>query len=134
MKYSSTHYAQALYNSVKKAKTQKDLDRFLNSFISLLVSRNDIYKWRSIIKQYRAVLLKKGELDEVYIVTAVDISDEIRKKVLKVLNISKDVKIVKDIDENMIGGIFIKYNSTLFDLSVARRLSRLNNKLIKNIS
>ncbi len=129
MKYSSQQYAEALYKSASSIPS-KNNDEIVENFIEILKSHEVLYKYKSILKAYRAILMKNNELPEVIMTCASDISNEVREKVLGALEIDKKVKLRLRVDKKMIGGVFVKYNNRLFDLSLARRLARLNGRLL----
>lgn len=129
MKYSSQQYAEALYKTVS-TNLSKNNDEIVGNFVKILRSHEVLYKYKSILKAYRTILMKNNELPEVIMTCASDISSEVKDKVLKALKIDKEVKLRLRVDEKMIGGVFVKYNNRLFDLSLARRLARLSGRLL----
>ena len=129
MKYSSQQYAEALYKSASN-DSSKNNDELVENFVEILRSHEVLYKYKSILKAYRTILMKNNELPEVIMTCASDISDKVKKEVLKALEIDNEVKLRLRVDEKMIGGVFVKYNNRLFDLSLARRLARLSGRLL----
>ncbi len=129
MKYSSQQYAEALYKSASSIPS-KNNDEIVENFIEILKSHEVLYKYKSILKAYRTILMKNNKLPEVIMTCASDISNEVKEEVLGALEIDKKVKLRLRVDKKMIGGVFVKYNNRLFDLSLARRLARLNGRLL----
>ncbi len=130
MRYSSQQYAEALYKTIKHETSSTKIDEILENFTKKLKKDNVLYKRNSILKAYKTILMKNNELPEVVITAASEISKQVEKGILDTLNIDKKVRLRLRIDKNMIGGVFVKYNDRLFDLSIARRLARLNRQLL----
>ncbi len=130
MRYSSQQYAEALYKTIKHETSSTKIDKILENFTKKLKKDNVLYKRNSILKAYKTILMKNNELPEVVITAASEISKQVEKGILDTLNIDKKVRLRLRIDKNMIGGVFVKYNDRLFDLSIARRLARLNRQLL----
>ena len=132
MRYSSQQYAEALYKALKHETSQVKIDKTLKNFAKKLRKDGVLYKHNSILKAYKTILTKNNELPEVTVTVASEISEQAKKSILNTLGIDKKVKLRLRIDKNIIGGVFVKYNDRLFDLSIARRLARLSRRLLLN--
>ncbi len=131
MRYSSQQYAEALYKAIKHETSSSKVNDVLENFAKRLKKDGVLYKFNSILKAYRTILIKNNELPEVVITASSDISEKVQKSILNTLKIDEEaVNLRLRIDKNIIGGVFVKYNERLFDLSIARRLARLNRRLL----
>lgn len=68
---------------------------------------------------------------EVYVQTAIPITDELREKIRDVAakQTGKEPKLVESVDESLIGGLVMRVGDQKFDGSVATRLRRLGQAL-----
>ena len=123
-----------LINSVKKAKVLKiiseklNLDRVFSGFILTLAKHNKIILINQVFKQFDKLIDKKNGLTEVLVTTAneleknkaVQIETEISKK------IGTNIKLIKKIDPQIIGGIIIQLGSYMIDNSIKTKLTEDN--------
>lgn len=128
MKNTSQQYAQALYELSRDASDQ-DVEAYVSRLVSRLKSEGNGHLLGGVLKAYRTLLVKKNELPEVYVRSAEVLDDVTTSDVLAELKIDKQTTVISHVDPEMIGGVFVKNNNKLFDLSLARRLARLGAKL-----
>lgn len=124
MQANTKQYANALYVVTKDASAN-EVDAIVTRFLVLLKAENAQHLSGSVLREYRTLLIKRNELPEVTIKTPTVLSSQIITMILEQLNIGVQNVVKQDVDERIIGGVVIKRNNQLFDLSLKRRLVRL---------
>ncbi len=124
MQANTKQYANALYVVTKDASAN-EVDAIVTRFLALLKAENAQHLSGSVLREYRTLLIKRNELPEVTIKTPTVLSSQIITMILEQLNIGVQNVVKQDVDERIIGGVVIKRNNQLFDLSLKRRLVRL---------
>lgn len=128
MQANAKQYAAALYVLTKDVSAD-DVDDIVTRFLVLLKKENAQYLSRSVLREYRTLLIKKNEMPEVTIKTPVALSSQMVKMILVRMNLDVANNVIQDVDKRIIGGVAIKSNNQLFDLSLKRRLVRLAESL-----
>ena len=128
MQANAKQYATALYILTKDVPAM-DIDGIVMRFLALLKEENAQHLSNSVLREYRTLLIRKNELPEVTIKTPVTLSPQMVDMILARMNIEAGNSVKQDVDERIIGGIAIKSNNQLFDLSLKRRLTRLAESL-----
>lgn len=128
MKTTPKQYARALYELSRTASSEEMAAHVLAVGKTLRAAGNG-HLLSGILKEYRTLLTKKSELPEVVVRSADTLAEQTQKDILGKLGIDTQTTVISRIDPEMIGGVFVKNNNKLFDLSLARRLSRLGQRL-----
>ncbi len=128
MQYTSQQYAQVLHELIDGVD-QKQALTMCEQFVGHLKKEGREHLLSSIVAAYRTILTKHNELPEVTVRTAHDVDDKEIAKVLASLEIDKERPVKKMVDQEMIGGVVVKDNNRVYDLSLQRRLARLSQKL-----
>lgn len=73
---------------------------------------------------------------EVYIITATALTDELRSKLVGVLNkhTGKETDLIESVDESLIGGMVVRIGDEKFDMSVATKLNTMHESLLDRAS
>ncbi len=127
VKKTAKQYAIALYEL--STGTSADVESYISRLSSILKEEGSGYLLPGILKEYRTILTKKNELPEVAVHSAEKLNDSTVREILARLDIDAQTTVISHIDKEMIGGVFVKNNNKLFDLSLARRLARLGQRL-----
>jgi F-type H+-transporting ATPase subunit delta len=101
-----------------------------------LVTRKEREVYLENICGHFAILYKKHKnIITIEITTAYPIDDEIRKKIIDLLEEiqHKEVELVEKIDETIIGGVVLKLDDRKFDASLRMQLIRLRKVFDKNL-
>lgn len=124
MQANAKQYAIALHMMTKDVSAE-DVDGIVVHFFALLKEENAQHLSASVLREYRTLLIKKNILPEVTIKTPIDLSPQMIDMILSQMDIDTENVVKQDVDKRIIGGIAIKRNNQLFDLSLKRRLVRL---------
>jgi len=119
-------YAISLYESLCDIQ-KNEISAVIKSFVSLLVRNKDISKADKIVKAFRKFYCEKENILEVSVTTAGLLDDDIKAMVIKQLNgsLNKEIELQATTDKSTIGGIILKYDDTVVDGSVKRRIELL---------
>ncbi len=102
------------------------------NLVKLLIDRNRLFVLRSIVRQYGKILNKKRNIMEAEVITAVEISSEIKEKVKAVLGriLDKNVNIACKVQPEIIAGMIIKAEDRIIDGSIKTKLENMRKQLI----
>ncbi|XOU93879.1 MAG: ATP synthase F1 subunit delta [Candidatus Kerfeldbacteria bacterium] len=119
-------YAISLYESIKNVDEHK-LSDILKSFVGILIKNKDVNKVEKIIKAFRNYYNEQENNLEITVTTAEKIDQNILDMIKNKLSgsLNKEIEIKTGTDEKLIGGMVIKYNDTIIDGSVQRRIELL---------
>lgn len=112
---------------------KKYFDIYLINFLKILIDNNRINLIFKIIQEYKKIYYKKNGIEEVLVTSAVTLSEREKIKISKYLEKLFDKKIVARyfVDGKILGGLVIKTENKLFDVSLKNKLENLRNS-IKN--
>lgn len=131
MKISSKQYASALFDVVVDKKG-KELEKAIVAFVKLLISRHEEYKINRIIIDFEDLWYKKASVIKMEIKSARDLSKDVVAKLslaIKKISGAKEVDLLEDVDESIIGGAVIKYGDKILDVSLKNRLQKIKEAL-----
>lgn len=131
MRISNQQYAQALLELVTNCP-QKEAQQNLQAFVNYVATRHDQYRWSKILTEFKRLYLKQTGLLEVEIISATKLSAKtIRQLSDYVLGLAQapESAVKTSLDEQLLGGVIIKYGDQIFDASLRTRLSRLQEKI-----
>ncbi len=125
MKISAKKYAVALFQSLKN-KDEKEIKEVVERFVKLLATNHHLALGIRII-YHLDQLYKKAGLD-------LELKCSSARSLNKILidNLAKhfQVSIVKEeLNQDLIGGIILRYQDKIIDASLKTRLKNLNNHL-----
>ena len=111
----------------------KDHELVINNFAAVLASNNDIRLYDEIAAEFHKLDLDKQGIKQVQLTSAHPLSKENEKAIIEQLNkiVKGKVEIKKDVDEGLIGGVVIKFDDSVLDVSVKNELEQLKNNLTK---
>lgn len=115
-------------------KVFEDDGSILFDFMCLLTERDRIAYISEIGKEFKKLYNKHNDIEEVTITTCVPLSEDERKRlIVKLQNkLSKRIKLIENIDQEIIGGVKLCYGDTLIDNSIASRIESLSKELKNN--
>ncbi len=118
-----------LLNDVFENKVSKTL---LN-FLKVMVLRKDAKELTKSFEMYEEKFNAYHNIEKVSVVTAINVSEEIKDKLKKRLEeiTNKTILLKTSVDENVIGGMVISFNDSELDGTVSNRLKELKLQLLK---
>jgi F-type H+-transporting ATPase subunit delta len=110
----------------KALKTQLNQETF--KFLSILIKRDRINLIQPIITSYLNLVYELASIKMIEVSTAVAFTNLQKNtliKKLKELTNAREIRLVINVDSNLIGGFLIKTNSKVIDLTVKNQLQLL---------
>ncbi|MFA6989350.1 MAG: ATP synthase F1 subunit delta, partial [Candidatus Gastranaerophilaceae bacterium] len=79
-------------------------------FLNILLDKNRVYLIPSIQESFKEHLLKKNNIINIYVKTAIELDDDMKNRLLEKLGnkLQKKVNIISDIDKSIIGGVILQ--------------------------
>ncbi len=110
------------------------IDRMALNFITFLVTKGRSELLLDIIAQYELQYLKLNKKQKVDIISAIELTDEIRAKVLAKIAANIRMEIIPTFitEADIKGGIMIKIEDWVYDASLKSQLENLFNQLSRN--
>ncbi len=127
-------------STVKKSLLEKIFQNKINSetqsFINFVVEKNREDILFDIFKEFLVLVDKKNGVVKAKVVSAVDLNDQLKQKMVGGLEkkTSKKISANYHVDPNMIGGFIVRIEDTVYDASVKHQLSLLRKKFSEEIN
>lgn len=105
------------------------------SFFGLVINKRREAQLIDISKEYLKRVEEDKGIARATVTSAVPLSDDVLdqiKRYLKGAIQKEDIQLTNKVDDTVIGGMVIKYEDRLLDLSVARELKEIRKTLINN--
>jgi len=117
---------------IKEIFTDQISKEVLN-FISLLIDNRREEHIESIIKNFNVLVNKEEAIIEVEVITAIELTEELKNELLDKLNQLLDYKIniSSTVDSNIIGGMVLKFNDFIVDGSIKNSLDKMQENIKK---
>ena len=130
-KISSKQYAQALFE-LTEGKDEAEIDKIIKKFL-VQVKKNDDWKLKNeIIDQFVSIYNKSHNIVEAEVSSSRQLTQDQIKQIedfIKDKYNAKQVNITQEIDKDLIGGIVIRANGEVIDMSVHNKMQQLHKKL-----
>lgn len=133
MKVSSKQYAQVLYK-LTKDKSSEEVDIVVKKFVANLRSKQKLNSIDQVIKQFVKIYNKENSIVEAIVSTGREVDEktvENIKKILKERYKAEKIEMEMKVDEKLKGGIKIMVEEDILDNSIAGKLARLRNGLVR---
>lgn len=127
MKISVQQYAQSLYDSVFD-KSEKEIKVVLKNFVAVLGGNRELNKVEEIIRVFNEIWNKEHGEVAATLISARELGPTAREVVINYLKektSAKKISLQKEIDQKLIGGFILKYNSKVLDGSLKTSLKQL---------
>ena len=117
---SNKQLAEIIYLQLQKQASEK-VAKEVSKFLVQSKRTKDLSK---IMRELSRLQYERDNVQEVTMTSAHKLNDSVKQKILKQMNVEHYV-INEVIDEDLIGGVRIESNDSIFDLSVRNRLQKL---------
>ena len=106
-------------------------DKIIN-FLKILIDKKRFYEINQIIQCYKAEVDKINNIQQVEVISAVELTDDRKEKLTEKLKskLNKQVNITWILDTDIIGGLIIKINDDVIDNSLKNKLETLSKNII----
>ncbi len=126
-KQSNLQFAKALYE-VTKDLSEAKVPEVIKQFFLVLQKNNKLNKINYIIDEFIKYSKKQAGIKTVSVETAHPADKDLLNKIKKVFG--QDAEISQTVNKNLLGGIKIKVDDTIYDGSLKTQLSKLKQSLI----
>ena len=131
MRATPKQYALSLFESLKDAD-ESQVKNVVREFAKILIKNNEVAKVERIVRHFIDFWNKGKGIIEAEIMSARELEEEIikllRYYVVKLAK-NKNIKISRKIDKDILGGVIVKYDDKILDLSLKTKLEELRQVL-----
>lgn len=131
-KITPKQYAKALYLAIQDKKEEERPEIFDN-FLKLIWQRKDGKNLNKILRSFEIVYKKNEGILEARIVSARQLTAELKNQINVWLkkNENQSIFLEEEIDSSLLGGVVLRYEDTVYDLSLKNLISNLQKELNK---
>lgn len=133
MKFSPKQYAEAL-NELLEMANEDQVSDVLKEFSKLLIENGDFKKIDEILEIFKSDWDKKRGVIEAEVTSVYDLSDEVVNVLKKYVSLRTDASSVSfnyKEDKEILGGLVVKYQDKILDLSLKKNINDLKECLQK---
>ncbi len=125
------YLAQALFN-VSQNKTPKQLDHITDNLLKLLRAQGRLGDLAEIIQSVKDLQLSKQGKAKIKVNSTYLLKDAELKLVAKLAKQLSDqeAELEQKIDNSLIGGVVLRHQDKLIDLSIRNKINKLNEAMI----
>ena len=111
---------------ILKSVFEKDISDISMRYLVIITRKMREQFIRSIADEFLNIYKEFKNIFTVYFASAREISDEIRKKVIKLLEdqTKGNIELVEEVKEDLIGGFVLNYDDFKYDASIAYQLKK----------
>jgi len=127
MKISVQQYARSLYDSVID-KSEKEVKLVLKNFVAILGRNRELNKAEEIIRAFNEIWNKEHGEVVATLTSARELGPTAREIVtnyLKEKTSAKKISLTEELDQKLLGGFVLKYDSKVLDGSLKTSLEQL---------
>ncbi len=101
-------------------------------FIKILIDKKRFKEFSQIYRAYLEKLNEISNIQQVKVVSAIELSDDKKLQVIKKLEekLNKTIKPEWELDEDIIAGLIVQIGDNIVDMSLKNRLSKLKKELM----
>lgn len=105
---------------------------YVLNLLKLLVDRNRISVYSSLVRHYNKILNKKRNITVAQVITAIETDDETRQRIKNKLKnlFTQNIELEQQVDPAIIGGIIVKISGRVIDGSIKTRLENMKKQLL----
>lgn len=120
---------EQLLDSIFKDET----NRYLLNFLKVMTDRKAVLYIKEALESYIEIYNKHYGIQKVVAVTAVEMSDELKEKLVQKLQktTGKTILLENKVDKSAIGGVVLKFGDVQLDSSIAEKLKNIKEELSK---
>lgn len=111
---------------------KESVSQYMYNFLQVLLDRNRLFVFRTIVEHYRNLLNKKRNIVVAQVITAIDIDEDTRNRVKHKLDslFCCNIKIESKIDSDILAGMVIKVGDRIIDGSIKTKLDNMKKQII----
>jgi F-type H+-transporting ATPase subunit delta len=131
MKISAQQYARSLYDSVA-GKSDKETKAILKNFVAVLGRNRELSKEKEIIASFQKIWDEEHGIVTATLASARELGPAARGTItdyLKDKTGADKINLIEEIDDQLLGGFVLKYNSKVLDGSLKASLDQLKREM-----
>lgn len=111
---------------------KNSVSSYVLNLLKLLLDRNRLFVFSSIVSHYNDILNKKRNLVIAKVITAIEIDESIKNRLKSRLEefLNSSIKLDLKIDPDIIAGMVVKVNGKVIDGSIRTKLENMKRQLI----
>lgn len=124
MEISNRQYARALFEALKDLK-ESEMEASIRTFVEILASHNKLSQINRILADFVDFWSKEREIIKAEIVSAKVLSKDVLlalNEYIEAASGAKQVEIDTRVDESLVGGLILRRDDKIIDMSLKRRL------------
>lgn len=123
--------SQVLANALKEVAEKAGMSKITAQFLAVLAGAGRQTLLPKILNAVQIMIDKADGIQHARLISAAPLPANAVKQLQELLSaqLSGDVRLVTEVDENLLGGIQIEMNSWLIDASITGKLARLEREL-----
>jgi len=133
MKITTAQYAKSLYEATAE-KSEQEVDGVVKNFLQVVIKNRQKKMLPKIMEKFSEMWNKNHSTVDAEVISRSELTaDQILKieKFIKEKYAVSNVNLKKTLDAKLMGGIIVKAENEITDISLAGRLSSLKNRLSK---
>ncbi len=122
-------------NQILESVFKDKVNELTMSFISLLIKKRREFFINNIAISFNEKYKEHIGIKTAFIETPIEITEEIREKVIRILEkeTNSKIELIEKINTKLIGGFSLRVGDKHFDASLYRKIQQLNREFGKNI-
>ena len=131
MKKTPKQFAIALFEATV-GKNKTEVSWAVLNFVKLLERENKIGWHKKIIVEFERYTHKKEGIEDLEIISASVLSPAVKKQIIKKFGAEEKVIATNLVDPAILGGVILKFQDKVWDLSLKKQVQNLKNEIISN--
>lgn len=109
------------------------MDMHVSNFIRLLIDKNRFMNFSDIVKEFVNLYNKENNIQIAYVYSATTLADDelTRLQAMLETKTKKTIQLVCKVDEALIAGVKVKINDDIYDNTIATKLSKMKEAVVK---
>lgn len=124
--------SEAVKSQIVEEVFKNEVHSQVVNFLMVLIDKNRFSEFPQIKADYEIKLDDVNKIQSVEIISAVELSEEYRERILQKLSekLQKNIRPNWKVDENIIAGLIYRINDNVIDTSIKSKLDKLNKNLM----
>lgn len=124
--------SEAVKSQIVEEVFKNEVQPQVVNFLMVLIDKNRFSEFPQIKADYEIKLDDVNKIQSVEIISAVELSEEYRERILQKLSekLQKNIRPNWKVDENIIAGLIYRINDNVIDTSIKSKLDKLNKNLM----
>ena len=130
MKITSKQYAQSLLEATAEAPKGK-AEQYLDSFLKIVEDNGDFKNLPYIIEEIKAIGEEKSGFKRAKMISAINLSDEVRKTIIEKLEktFKTKIELAEEVRPEILGGLVIEVGNEILDSSTRTMINKFKHNL-----